>query len=121
MTGPTAPRGADAPGPADEDFQARFDIVPGTGQQPATVRAAGDIDLDNAHQFQAALTEAAATAGEITVDMTAVTYCDSAAIRALLTAARHGRLTLVVPGTGPITTMLTIAGLDQITTVVTPH
>ena len=25
---------------ADDDLQARFDVVPGTGQQPATVRAA---------------------------------------------------------------------------------
>jgi anti-anti-sigma regulatory factor len=53
--------------------------------------------------------------------MTAVTYCDSAAIHALFTAAGHSRLTLIVPETGPITTMLKIAGLDQITTVITPH
>jgi anti-sigma B factor antagonist len=53
--------------------------------------------------------------------MTAVTYCDSAAINALFTAAKRNRLTLIVPGTGPITTMLKIAGLDQITTVITPH
>ena len=103
------------------DLQARFDIVPGTGQQPATVRASGDIDLANAARFQAALTEAAATSSEITADMTAVTYCDSAAINALFTAARHNRLTLIVPETGPITTMLKVAGLDQITTVLTPH
>jgi len=106
---------------ADGDLQAYFDIVPGTGQQPATVRASGDIDLANAARFQAALTEAAATSGEITADMTAVTYCDSAAIHALFTAARHNRLTLIVPEIGPITTMLKIAGLDQITTVITPH
>jgi len=53
--------------------------------------------------------------------MTAVTYCDSAAIHALLTVARNNRLTLIVPEAGPITTMLKIAGLDQITTVITPH
>ena len=57
----------------------------------------------------------------ITTDLTAVTYCDSAAIHALFTAAGHSRLTLIVPETGPITTMLKIAGLDQITTVITPH
>jgi len=104
---------------ADGDPQARFDIVPGTGQQPAIVRACGDIDLANAAQFQAALAEAAATASEITADLTAVTYCDSAAIHVLFTAAAHNRLTLIIPETGPITTMLTIAGLDEITTVVT--
>jgi anti-sigma B factor antagonist len=99
--------------------EARFDTVPGSGPQPATVRASGDIDLANANRFHAALTEAAAISGEITVDMTAVSYRDSAAIRVLFVAARHSRLTLIIPEIGPITTMLRIAGLDQITTVVT--
>ena len=116
---------ADHTGPgdstADGDLQARFDVVPGTGQQPAMVRAAGDIDLVSAAQFQAALTEAAATSREITANMTAVTYCDSAAIHALFTAARQNRLTLIVPEIGPITTMLTIAGLDLVTTVIKAH
>jgi anti-sigma B factor antagonist len=108
-------------GTTDVNVPARFDLVPGTGQQPAIVRAFGDIDLASAARFQAALTEAAATCGEITVDLTAVTYCDSAAINALFTAARHNRLTLIVPEAGPITTMLKVAGLDQITTVMTTH
>jgi anti-sigma B factor antagonist len=125
----TAPGDSFAPGPAgrspagrspaDGYLRARFDIEPGSGQrQPATVRAFGDIDLANVAQFEAALAEAAASSGEITADLTAVTYCDSAAIHALFTAARHNRLTLIVPETGPITTMLKVAGLDQITTVV---
>ena len=105
---------------ADGDLQARFAVTPGTGRQPATIRAAGDIDLASAAQFHAVLTEAAATSGEITADMTAVTYCDSAAIYALLVTARQNRFTVVVPETGPITTMLKIAGLDQIATVITP-
>jgi anti-sigma B factor antagonist len=116
-----SPDDAAGRGTADGNLQARFDIVPGTGQQPATVRASGDIDLANAARFQAALTDAAAISAEVTADMTAVTYCDSAAINALFTAAKRNRLTLIVPGTGPITTMLKIAGLDQITTVITPH
>jgi anti-anti-sigma factor len=111
--------GATDGGAADGHLQARFEVVPGTGQQPATVRAAGDIDLVSAPQFQAALAEAADTSDQITADMTAVTYCDSAAIRALFDVARHSRLTLMIPETGRITTMLEIAGLDQITTVVT--
>jgi anti-anti-sigma factor len=109
-----------APGEAaDSDLQARFDVVPGTGAQPAVVRAAGDIDLASAAEFGAALTEAAASSGDVTVDLTAVSYFDSAAIHALFTAATHDRLTLVVKENGPITTMLRIAGLDKITTVVT--
>jgi len=109
-----------APGGAPDDLQAHFDVIPGTGQQPTIVRAIGDIDLANASQYHAALTEAAATSGEITADLTAVTYCDSAAIHVLITVARQKHLTLLIPGTGPITTMLKIAGLDQIATVITP-
>jgi anti-anti-sigma factor len=105
--------------PAPGDYQARFDVVPGTAEQPATVHAAGDIDLANAARFQAALTEAAATSAMIIADLTAVTYCDSAAINALFAAAQGHRLTLVVPEIGPITTMLQIAGLDQVTAVIT--
>ena len=55
---------------ADGDLQARFDVMPGSGQQPATVRASGDIDLANAARFQAALTKAAATSSEITTVIT---------------------------------------------------
>jgi anti-sigma B factor antagonist len=117
----TAPSNAAGHNTADGDVEARFDIMTGNGQQPATMRASGDIDLANADRFHAALTEAAAISSEITVDMTAVSYCDSAAIRALFVAARHSRLTLIIPETGPITTMLKVAGLDQITTVVTSH
>ncbi len=106
--------------PADGDPQARFDVLPGTAQQHGTVRVAGDIDLASAAQFQAALHEAAGPASEITADLTSVTYCDSAAIHVLFTIARSKRLTLIVPAAGPITIMLKIAGLDQITTVITP-
>ena len=119
MAEQTGPGDAAGQGTASSDLQARFDVQPGRGQQPATVHAAGDIDLASAAELRVALTEAAATSGEITVDMTAVTYCDSAAIHALFTAATHDRLTLVVPEAGPITTMLKIAGLDKITTIVT--
>jgi anti-anti-sigma factor len=84
------------------------------------VRAAGDIDLTNVGQFQAALGEAAAASSAITADLTAVTYCDSAAIRALFIAARQARLTIRVAAAGPINeTLLRVSGLDQIATVVT--
>ena len=87
---------------------------------PATVRAAGDIDLTNVGQFQAALDQAAATSSAITADMTAVTYCDSATIRALFLAARQARLTIQVSRAGPINEiLLKVSGLDQVATVVT--
>jgi anti-sigma B factor antagonist len=52
--------------------------------------------------------------------MTAVTYCDSATIRALFVAAGKARLTIQVGTTGPITdTLLKVSGLDQVATVIT--
>jgi anti-sigma B factor antagonist len=99
---------------------ARFEFLSAGDGEPATVRAVGDIDLTNVGQFQAALEQAAARSSAITADMTAVTYCDSAAIRALFTAARQARLTIHVGTAGPITeTLLKVSGLDQIATVVT--
>jgi anti-sigma B factor antagonist len=100
--------------------QARFEFLPAGAGEPATVRAAGDIDLTNVGPFQAALDQAAATSSAITADLTAVTYCDSATIRALFLAARRARLTICVAAAGPINeVLLAVSGLDQIATVVT--
>ena len=111
------PAGSDPP---DLGLQARFEFLPGGEHGPATVRAAGDIDLTNAGQFQAVLDQAAAVSSTVTADMTAVTYCDSATIRALFLAARRARLTIRVSTAGPITeTLLKVSGLDQVATVVT--
>ena len=99
---------------------ARFEFQPAIEQQPATVYAIGDIDLTNVGQFQAVLEQAAATSAAVTADLTAVTYCDSATIRALFIAARQVRLTIKVSMDGPVTeTLLKVSGLDQVTTVVT--
>lgn len=104
----------------DDGSPAEFEFLPENEHGPATVRAAGDIDLTNVGQFQAALDEAAAAVGAITADMTAVTYCDSATIRALFIAARQARLTIQVRTAGPISeALLRVSGLDQIATVVT--
>ena len=100
--------------------QVRFEFLPASEGAPATVRAAGDIDLMNVAQFQAALDQAVSTSGAITADLTAVTYCDSATIRALIIAARRARLTIQVSTRGPLTAaLLKVSGLDQIATVVT--
>jgi anti-sigma B factor antagonist len=117
--GPTHHRPASSSAPASSP-QARFEFLPAGERESAIVRAAGDIDLTNVGQFQAGLDQAAATSSAITADMTAVTYCDSAAIRALFRVAGRARLTIAVSAAGPINrTMLKISGLDQIATVVT--
>jgi len=99
---------------------ARFEFLPASERAPATVRAIGDIDLTNVEEFQAVLDRAAAAASAITADMTAVTYCDSGAIRALFSAARRTQLTIQVSTGGSITeALLKVSGLDQIAAVVT--
>src|SRR5579872_2728311 len=115
MTEDASPAGPAHQRPVSSSPQARFEFLPATEHEPATVRAAGEIDLTNAGQFQAAPVSSA-----ITADMSAVTYCDSATIRALFIAASKARLTIRVSTTGPITeTLLKVSGLDQIATVVT--
>jgi anti-sigma B factor antagonist len=105
----------------DDASQARFEFLPADGRGPAIVWAAGDIDLTNVGRFQAALDVAAAAAAAFIVDLTAVTYCDSATIRALISAARQARLTIRVGTTGSVTeTLLNVSGVDQIASVVTP-
>jgi anti-anti-sigma factor len=110
--------------PASEDSpgrspHARFEFLPAGEGKPATVHASGDIDLSNVAQFQAALDQAAA-ASTATADLTEVTYCDSAAIRALIIAARRTRLTIQISAAGPLTeTLLEISGLDQVAKAVT--
>jgi anti-anti-sigma factor len=124
MTSDASPAGSPQASPADDGYagqvpHARFEFLRGGEGEPATVRAAGDIDLTNVGRFQAALDEAAAC-GAITVDMTAVTYCDSAAIRVLFIVARRAPLTIRVSTPGAITrTLLEVSGLDKIATVVT--
>ena len=88
-------------------------------EQPPVVIATGDIDLANVNEFSAVLDRAAANNDAITVDLSDVTYCDSAAVRALFAVAATTKLALIVPATGPILTLLSISGLDRVANVVT--
>jgi anti-sigma B factor antagonist len=104
----------------EDAAKAQFEYRPADEREPATVWAAGEIDLTNVGRFQAALEAAAAAATEITVDLTAVTYCDSATIRALIAASSQARLTIRVGTTGSVTeTLLKVSGVDQVATVAT--
>ncbi len=79
--------------------------------------AAGEIDMSNAGRFSAALDEAAA-AGQpdagFTVDMTAVSYLDSAGLTVLL--AHADRIRIIA--TGVLAPVLAVTGLEPVTTVV---
>lgn len=100
---------------------AQFRLSDGNGERPPVVSATGDIDLANVNQFQdvmtAAAQQAAGTADIITVDLSGVSYCDSAAVRALFAVAATTKLQLVVRPTGPIKTLLSVSGLDRVATV----
>ena len=97
----------------------QFRIFAGEAEQPPVVTATGDIDLANVGEFSEVLDRAAANSEAITVDLSDVTYCDSAAVRALFAVAASTKLALIVPTTGPILTLLSISGLDRVATVVT--
>jgi anti-sigma B factor antagonist len=97
----------------------QFRMSAAEAEQPPVVIAIGDIDLANVNEFEDVLTSAAADSDAITVDLSDVTYCDSAAVRALFAVAATTKLGLIVPATGTIVTLLTISGLDRVATVTT--
>lgn len=89
-----------------------------TGRRPdgaVVLAATGEIDMSNADTFSAALTEARGevTDGHLVVDLTRVEYLDSAGLAVLFPHVDHLRL-LASPLLAPV---LTIVGLDDVTTV----
>ena len=97
----------------------QFQLSEAEAEQPPVVTATGDIDLANVNEFSEVLNRAAADSDAISVDLADVTYCDSAAVRALFAVAATTKLGLIVPATGPILTLLSISGLDRVATVTT--
>jgi anti-sigma B factor antagonist len=95
----------------------QFRLTAADAEAPPVVIATGEIDLANVAEFGAVLARATAGNSAVTVDLSQVTYCDSAALRELFSAAGTAKLTLVVPAHGPITTLLSISGLDKVATV----
>ncbi|TGD88289.1 anti-sigma factor antagonist [Mycolicibacterium sp. CH28] len=98
------------------EAQFRFTAAP-DGDSPCVV-AVGDIDLANVAEFQDVMATAVGDAPSLTVDLAAVTYCDSAAVRALFAVAAATKLTMIVASAGPIRTLLGISGLDRVATVI---
>ena len=89
-----------------------------TGRDPAgtvVLTAAGEIDMSNAGTLATALTGARGEAGNaaVVVDLTAVEYIDSAGLAALFPHVEHLRV-VAGPLLAPV---LTVAGLDDLTTI----
>lgn len=97
----------------------QFRLIGASGEQAPIVTATGDIDLANVKQFHDMMTKAASGASALTVDLSEVSYCDSAAVRALFSVAATTKLSLVVRSEGPIGTLLSVSGLDRVATVST--
>jgi anti-anti-sigma factor len=98
--------------------KSEFRLSAADAEQPV-VTVSGDIDLANVSEFQDVLNGAAANSDAITVDLSDVSYCDSAAVRALFAVAATTKLGLIVQAAGPIITLLSISGLDRVATVAT--
>ncbi|MBV8965014.1 MAG: STAS domain-containing protein [Mycobacteriaceae bacterium] len=99
--------------------EAQFRLTGASGEQAPIVTAAGDIDLANVNEFQETMAKAANGASALTVDLSEVSYCDSAAVRALFSVAATAKLNLIIRSNGPIKTLLSVSGLDHVATVTT--
>jgi anti-sigma B factor antagonist len=99
--------------------EAQFRVTVVADTESPQVVASGEIDLANVGEFQDVMAKAAADSATLTVDLVAVSYCDSAAVRALFGLAATTELTMIVASEGPIRTLLAISGLDRVATVVT--
>jgi len=91
-------------------------------QRGATLllRISGEIDVSNARELSAAI-EAAVPNGilRIVMDLTDITYLDSAGVKLLLQLAdrlraRRRKLRLVVPAQAPIRAVLELTGLPRL-------
>jgi anti-sigma B factor antagonist len=85
----------------------------------AVVRAGGELDLAGAPQLVRAIGLAAGgRRPRVLVDLSALEFCDSAGLRALLGAAREvearaGRLVVAVEPGGAVARLLEMAGLTE--------
>lgn len=80
----------------------------------AVLTAVGEIDMSNVAGFRDALSQAGTSGAGFIVDLTGVDYLDSAGLTALLRYAARIRIiatTMLAP-------VLSVSGLDSITTVV---
>ena len=93
-----------------------FRLHQSDGAEPPRASASGDIDLHNVEALQRLILDADSPA--LVVDLSAVTYCDSATLGVLLAAAKTTRLTLVMPAGGTTHRLITLTGLDRVANVV---
>jgi anti-anti-sigma factor len=84
------------------------------GDGNTVLTAVGELDMSNAAGFRDALSQVGAGGADFVVDLTGVDYLDSAGLTALLPYAPRIR----VIATAVLAPVLSVSGLDSITTVV---
>jgi anti-anti-sigma factor len=84
--------------------------------EPRTFRLIGEMDISNAETLAAVLEKKADGEGDITLDLSELTFIDSSGIRVLLRAMDRldgkGRLLLVSP-TDSVRHVLSLMGLEE--------
>jgi len=91
-------------------------LVGGPGEDGDRVLSVtGEIDMSNAGEFGAALDRELAAGTAVTVDLTGVTYLDSAGVAVLFDRAGEHDLRLLAPRL--LDRVLRVSGLAQVTKV----
>lgn len=98
-----------------------LDICQRTAVDTFVVEVAGDVDLDTTPQLEAAISRCLEQAGDrpCVLDLTAVTFLDSAGLTALLDGSlrareQHGFLRVVVDSNRPVIRPIAVTGLDEV-------
>jgi anti-anti-sigma factor len=94
------------------DGRGRLDISVSHQNGALVLRAAGEVDLDNAEQLATALRSAAAEPGDpLVLDLLAVPFMDSSGLKAVLVAYGElgERLVLAVSPGSPVMSLLELA------------
>ncbi|MFF8259046.1 STAS domain-containing protein [Streptomyces virginiae] len=94
------------------------------GPGPVVVRVRGEMDIDRAPALRMELNEAIAAAPgavDVVVDLTAMSFCDSSGLNALLGARRHAeeaghRLRLAAP-CPQVARLLEMTGAGEVFTI----
>lgn len=88
------------------------------------VEVAGEVDLDTTPQLRTAVVHCVDQAGDqpCVLDLTAVTFLDSAGLTTLLNATHraeehHGLLRIVVDSNRPVIRPIAVTGLDDVLTL----
>lgn len=90
------------------------------GHEHVRVDLSGELDLTNARELELRLDEAAPADVALVLDLTRVSFIDSAALHVLFKLARRRgpeRLAIVIEPTSWVARTLAIAGLESVATV----